>query len=1282
MPAFLLLAAFFAADAPDWEDPAVVGRNKEKPRATSFPFPDVHSALTTPRDRSPYVLSLNGDWRFHWVGKPDDRPRGFERDDYDVSRWGAIPVPSCWEIHGYGIPIYTNIRYPFPADPPRIDHAYNPVGSYRTSFRVPDLWKGRAVFIRFGGVYSAFYVWLNGRMVGYSEDSKDPAEFHLTPCLREGMNTLAVEVYRWSDGSYLEDQDMFRFSGIFRDVSLFSTPLVHLRDVFVRTDFDARLENARLSATCTVRNFLGEHSRPQNIDIQIYDARRRPVRVRPVTNGRAGDPGDDFSIATPAIPPGEERDVRLEVQLDRPDKWSAEEPNLYTALFVLRDAGQVLEVRSFDVGFRKIEWRKDGFFVNGARVMLKGANRHEHDPDTGRTISVERMIQDITLMKRHNLNTVRCSHYPNDARWYDLCDRFGLYVVDEANIESHGMGYSLEHSLGNNPAWRMAHLDRTERMVHSQKNHPCVVMWSLGNEAGPGVNFEAAAALVRSLDPARPVHYERYNQVADIDSTMYPSVEDLDRIGRQKADKPFFVCEYAHAMGNAVGNLREYWEVFERHPRLIGGCIWDWVDQGLRKYTDEEPAADGKRRWFWAYGGDFDDHPNDGPFCCNGLVLPDRTVTPKLLEVKKVYQYVTFERVDLPNGRIRVRNKYALNNLSAFAGRWQLTEDGRAIQEGTFDPPQVLPTQEAEIALRVGKPKLRAGAEYFLRVSLHLREPTPWADRGHEVAWEQFAVPYEVPPAPLIPLHGRLTVEEGADRITVSGEQLSVVVGRRSGVIESLSYNNTEMIARESGPRLNVMRAFTDNDKWFEGAFYDAGLSQLTHRPRGVTVEPCGPHAARLAIEMDCLGLKGIGLRHGCAYTILGDGTIIADNVFEAVGSLPPLPKLGVVLTLPAAFENLTWLGRGPGESYPDRKTSADVGLWSGTVAEQFQEYVRPQENGNKEEVRWAVLSDAEHRGLMVVADGPLAITASHFTAKDLDDSRHKNGQPRKFVRLRPRGDIILCLDAQQMGLGGASCGPPPTQEYQCRPRRVDFRYVLRPYDGSFEGARERVPVPKPPTLARDERGLVTLTCGTPGTRIRYSLDGSAPHLEYVAPFQASGPVTLLACAEGDGMIASPVARFCLPAIVACEEAARANWRILRTDSEQSGEGEAIHAIDGDPRTYWHTAWRTDRSRGHPHELVIDLGDELEIIGFQYLPRQDQSNGRIAEYEFHVSGDAESWDQPAARGMFEATSAPQRVFLAGPVRGRYVRLRALSEVNRNPWTSVAEFGLLRPYRHP
>jgi beta-galactosidase len=558
--------------------------------------------------------------------------------------------------------------------------------------------------------------------------------------------------------------------------------------------------------------------------------------------------------------------------------------------------------------------------------------------------------------------------------------------------------------------------------------------------------------VTHQLDPTRPVHYEGYNRVADVDSTMYPAVESLRKEGAKQSDKPFFVCEYAHAMGNAVGNLKEYWDVFEGSTRLIGGCIWDWVDQGLRKYTDEAPGPDGKPRWFYAYGGDFDDKPNDGPFDCNGLVPPDRQVTPKLLEVKKVYQYIGIGSDDPLAGKITVTNKYAFTNLDAFTGRWTLSEDGAVIDQGDLAPLDLAPGTTVSLTLPMRQVAPRPGAEYFLRISFHLRNDTLYAKKGYEVAWQQIQVPVKTPPRAVVPpdRFGALEVADAGDLLTIKGAGFSVVFSRATGTIRSLAYGANDVISVRTvavdGPQLTVFRALTDNDTWLRQRFYDSGLSQLQHRVRTFRYATPNPKAVRVDVLLDVVGFKGAGFEHSVTYTVLGDGSIVVDNRMEPVGALPPLPKLGVRMTLARAYSQVTWLGRGPSESYPDRKASTDVGLYAGTVADQFVEYVRPQENGNKEDVRWAALLDRSNTGLLVIADKTMAMTFSHFTAEDLDQARHRTGEPRRFQRLVPRPEVYVSLDYQQMGLGGASCGPNPLGEYQCLPRPARYRYTLRPY--------------------------------------------------------------------------------------------------------------------------------------------------------------------------------------------------------------------------------------------
>jgi beta-galactosidase len=1037
LAALLTTATPEAAQVYDWENPQMIGRNKEPAHCTLLPYPGAESALRGGRDDSPFHKSLNGNWKFHWVPKPADRPTEFYKVDYDVSDWDEIPVPSNWQLQGYGIPRYLNVRYVFPPDPPHIPHDDNPVGSYRREFEIPGDWQGRQVFIHFDGVKSAFYLWINGQEVGYSQGGMTPAEFNITKYLRPGKNVLAAEVYCWSDGSYLECQDMWRFAGIYRDVYLFSTPPVHMRDFSLRCDLDDQYRNATLHAIVALTNYADHAAGSHTVELTLLDPDGAPVGERPLASATMDE------IAGK----GEGR-IESTADVTNPLKWTAETPNLYIVLLTLKDAdGKIVEVERCNFGFRKIEIKDARLLLNGVPILLKGVDRHEHDPDTGRYVSRERMVQDIELMKRRNINCVRTSHYPNDPKWYDLCDRYGIYVVDEANIESHGMGYDWDRTLGNKPEWELAHVDRTVRMVERDKNHPCVIIWSLGNEAGPGCNFEATSKAVRALDKTRPIHYERYNEVADIDSTMYPSVEALRRIGEQESEKPFFVCEYAHAMGNAVGNLREYWEVFEAYPRLIGGCIWDWVDQGLRKPTEQPLGPDTSRRWYYAYGGDYGDEPNDANFCCNGLILPDRQITPKLLEVKKVYQYIGFEPEDLESGKILIRNKYAFTNLDSFDINWSLSEDARIIQQGSLPPIDLDPGSETTLVVPFERPELKAGAECFLRLSFHLCEDSLYAKKGYEIGCEQFALPFPVPPNAVADIGAMsdVRVDDSGDLVRVLGDGLEVAFSRATGTIESLTYTGKNLIGKQ-GPRLNVYRALTDNDIWMRGSFLDSGLREMEHRVKSFSVHQVSPKAVRVDVVMDCTGAKGSGFEHACSYTVFGDGSILLDNRIQPKGDPPPLPKLGLVMTVPVAFDNFEWLGRGPGESYPDRKTSADIGLYSGKVADQFTEYVRPQENGNKEDVRWAALTDDSGDGLVIVADGPLAVTVSRYMPEDYDNSRHRGGEQARFNPLVPRDEVILCLDYRQMGLGGASCGPEPMEKYKLLPQPLTFTLSLRPW--------------------------------------------------------------------------------------------------------------------------------------------------------------------------------------------------------------------------------------------
>ncbi len=1262
------VTSVWAADrVPDWEDPELIERGKEPAHTTLMPYGSVERAVRADREASMYRQCLNGPWRFNWAAKPADRPTDFHRLDYDDSAWKTIPVPSNWQMHGYGIPIYVNVRYPFPANPPRIPHDNNPVGSYRRTFTTPADWKDRQVFIHFDGVESAFYLWINGRKVGYSEGSRTPAEFNIMSYLTPGKNLLAVEVYRWCDGSYLEDQDFWRLSGIFRNVHLFSTPTVHIRDFTLECDLDERYKDGTIKATCKVKNYGAKMVDFPLVELTLLDHEGKVCGFTPMV-----------ARLNEKLAPGQERSVGLEAAVRRPRKWSAETPYLYTVLLKqLGSDGAVNEVLSHRVGFRKVEIKDSRLWVNGVPVLLKGVNRHEHDPDTGHTVSVASMIQDIKLMKQFNINTVRTCHYPDDPVWYDLCDEYGLYVIDEANIESHGMGYNLERTLGNKPIWEKAHVDRMVRMMERDKNHPSLIIWSMGNEAGSGCNFAATAQAARALDRSRPIHYERQNELADIDSTMYPHVNWLISRGKNDNGKPFLMCEYAHAMGNSVGNLQEYWDAIETYKPLIGGCIWDWVDQGLRKQ--------GKNgREFWAYGGDYgpEDVPSDGNFCMNGLVHPDRRVAPKLWEVKKVYQYVSIEAVDLSRGVLKLRNKYDFTNLSDYVLQWSLAVDGEIVQQGRMEVPDVAPGQAGRVTLPMSKPDMAPGSECRLRVGLELAEATDWVAVGHEIAWQQFEMPYDAPPAPLMKLAEMLALdlEEAGGAVVLSSDGFSVKFDRQAGTIVSLVYDDVPAIVegagRVSGPRLNILRGFTDNDKWLQRGFAQAGLLELSYETKGFEVERLGRSTVRITVTTRCMGTREAGLKHQCAYTVFANGCIAVSNRVEPIGSVSVLPKLGVRMTLPEDYERLHWYGCGPHENYVDRKVSADVGYYQSLVTDQYEPYAFPQETGNKEDVRWAALSNdgSAGRGLLVVADETVSLSALHFTAEDLNAARHLDD-------LNPRKDVTLCIDYGQTGLGNASCGPGPLTEYMLKPRVYSYGFSLRPYAMKMgtlaQVARRAIPLVAVPEIERDEDGMVSLSCKTPGAAVFYTLDGSEPtssSARYTGPFALvdGGVVKAKACREDMLDSATGTTEFSLLV-------SKGLWKIVHVDSFEPGEGFARHAIDGDPGTFWHSNW-SQTKEPQPHEIQVDMGLRFELTGFTYLPRQNQVNGRIREYEFYTSIDGKGWGPPIASGRFGNSASLQTVSFAAPVVARYLRLVSRSEVTGAHYTSVAELDIIATKR--
>ncbi len=1044
----------FDAPTPYWQDLAVFRVGKEPARAGFTPFATEAEARAHRNDgaASPFVQSLNGAWKFHWVPKPADRPRDFYRADYDVSAWKEIPVPSNWEREGYGVAIYTNIKYPWAPknpNPPFIPEDNNPVGSYRRTFTVPEAWQGREVLLRFDAVSSAMYVWVNGVAVGYSEDSKTPAEFRITPLLRPGENTVAVQVYRWSDASYLEDQDFWRLSGIQRDVKLVAIPKVHIRDFFARTGLTGGYKDGALDLAVDVRSLGGRAGR-YTVAYALHDgARLVAEEAKPVAVG-----ADTAS-------------VRFERQIEGVRPWSAESPALYDLVISLRDpSGAVVEAIGARVGFREVEIKNAQLHVNGMPVYLKGVNLHEHDQQTGHVVGEAVMRQDIALMQQHNINAVRTSHYPQPERWYELADEYGLYLVDEANIESHGIGYDKDKTLADKPEWGPMHLDRTQNMVERDKNHPSVIIWSLGNESGDGRNMLADYRWIKARDrAARPVQYEGYTEGltnvlerhTDIVVPMYARPWDLEKYAQSNPDRPLILCEYAHAMGNSSGNMKEYWDVIKKYPVLQGGFVWDWVDQGLLETT-----PDGRR--YWAYGGDYGPPgtPSDGNFCANGLVGSDRSPHPALYEVARVYQHLTAEPEDLATGRLRVHNGYDFTDLDAFVLRWTITEDGKAIQSGVAEGLKGAPHTTAAVALPYAPPAMQPGREYFLNVQFARKAAQGMAPAGHVVARAQFALG-QGEAAPVVALGGlpAVQVEEAGGTVRISGPDFAAGFDREAGGLASLVYQGRELL--QQGLRPNFWRAATDNDwgnrlPWRAQVWRRAPERRRTDAPR---VERLAAGAVRVTFASVLHDEKQAPVAdYETAYTVLGSGDVLVDVRFEKRSEkLPEVPRIGMNLRLPRAFDRMTWLGRGPHENYQDRLQSADVGLYADTVANQYVPYIRPQENGNRTDVRWLALTSRDGIGLLAVGTPLLSVSAHHNVLEDFETpeagfKERDEAKNRHVTDVLPRDLTSVNLDFRQMGVGGDnSWGAQTHDPYRLLAPAYRYSFRLRPFNTATEDA-------------------------------------------------------------------------------------------------------------------------------------------------------------------------------------------------------------------------------------
>lgn len=1009
----------------DWENPNFISENKERAHASFIPYKTKKpSAWYNDKYQSSKVLSLNGTWHFHYVDKPSDRPLDFYKDGYDLSNWKTINVPGNWELQGFGTAIYTDVAYPFPANPPHIPHNYNPVGSYKRTFEIPTQWNGKEIFIHFGGVKSACYLWINGKKVGYSQGSKTPAEFNVTSFVRKGENSVSLEVYRYSDGAYLEDQDYWKVSGIERDVFLVAREKNHIRDFKITSTLDDKYTNGLFSMSLFWNRQSNE---TRYVRLSLYDGNKLVWNQNKVL----GKKDTTLSFST---------------TIDNVKKWTAETPHLYR--LVVSDQGRRgrnKESFSQNIGFRTVEIKHGTLRVNNVPILIKGVNRHEHDPITGRSITVESIRKDIELMKQHNINAIRCSHYPNREEFYDLCDKYGMYVVDEANIESHGMGYDKDKTLAMKPEWAKAHLDRTERMFYRDRNHASIIIWSLGNEAGFGPNFEATYRWLKANDDSRPVQYEQshYNEFTDIVVPMYARPYHLKAHVNHLRKRPYIMCEYAHAMGNSVGNLKDYWDLIYKYDQLQGGFIWDWVDQTIA-------LKDSLDRPFWGYGGDmgFVGVANDSNFCANGLVAADRSLHPHIKEVKKIYQNIHFSPVMLSANKFIVENRFDFVDTKDLSLGWFVTADGMKVASGTILCDPIDPHGKREVAIDFSTIQPEKGKHYYITLEAHTTKETSMLPKGYRIAWDQFELPLFAKQEVTRVNGPALTISEKGDAIYVANDKFEWSFNTNSG--EWIGWNMKDMPLVEKGYYPNFWRPATDNDKGngmpercavWKNAANQMILDNITWK--------AFDHGVKVFVDYKW---NNIETQYRIVYTLYNYGdTNVEVKFISGDDTLAELPRLGGFIRMNKSFDQMTWLGRGPWENYSDRKTSAAFGLYHSDVNKDFYRYVRPQETGNKSDLYWFSLTNKDGNGVMMISN-EVKMNSSAWPFEMNELMENSNGVFKHGGSITIGDDIWWNIDYMQMGVGGDNTwGAYTHSEYTIPYNNYHYSFTLRPVEGNLE---------------------------------------------------------------------------------------------------------------------------------------------------------------------------------------------------------------------------------------
>ena len=1244
----------------EWQSPENLSLNKEYPRAYFFSFNNEKQATQVLPEYAPYWQSLNGQWQFHWCKTPEQRPKDFYKTDYDTSKWDAIPVPSNWNVYGiqkngslkYGLPIYVNqpvifyherkiddwrkgvMRTP-PTDWTTYDYR-NEVGSYVREFEVPANWNGREIFIDFDGVDSFFYLWINGKYVGFSKNSRNVASFDITPYLQKGKNKVAVEVYRNSDGSFLESQDMFRLPGIFRTVALRATPKVQIFNLNILTDTDYKTWDLQVKAE--VRNLTNQPVEGYSLRYTVYPAKhlyKDEVTETPEQQWTTKLPKTNAKgFATTTSLQKDWKNVRM---------WSAEAPHRYVLVAQLLDKkGKVVETVSSYFGFRKVEIKDKVYYLNGQPIKLKGVNRHETHPAQGHTLTHEQMQEDLFLMKRNNINHVRNSHYPPDPYWFYLCDKYGIYLENEANIESHEYHYGKE-SLSHPKEWENAHVARVTEMVEATYNAPSVVIWSLGNEAGPGDNFKAAYNHLKTIDKSRPVQYERNNSIVDMGSNQYPSVAWVEKAATGELDikYPFHISEYAHSMGNAMGNLADYWKAIDSSNYICGGAIWDWVDQSIYNYTKNGIRYEG-------YGGDFGDYPNDGQFVMNGLIFADRKPKPQLAEVKKVYQevavskYTPFLKEDIMSPPIfEIFNKNYFRTLSHLKGVWKLYKNGFEIKKGNFSI-DAIPPQKSD-RVNIGYlPK--EDADYYINFEFELAEDMPWAKKGFIQAAEQLHWPekkVEKSPIASVAKGEKLTLSK--DQKTLAGKDFSVQFDFEKGTIAKLQYGE-QPIVENSDFQLNAFRAFLNNDVWAYQQWFAKGLHNLQHKALShkVTKNANGSYSFAFTVQSQApngaqlVGKPSAADHHieeftnkpfnnddfrfvtNQVFTVYPDGSIelqaaIVSNVPTAI-----LPQIGYQLKLPKKFRYTTYYGRGPQDNYSDRKTGAFVGIYNDEVTFPLPEggssFPKPQDMGHHQDTRWVALkNDGSKIGVLLVANPTMDFSALVHSPQQLTLAGHPYQLPESDA-------TYLQLSAATTGVGGNSCGPTPLIRDRVTASPTHFGFIIRPIKVRISGTDENEKI-----------------------AAQAQVSPSTPAPAFVTNLEKDKSVPM---------------------------------KVIFASSEEVGLGEATHLLDNDPSTIWHSAYSVTVAK-YPHWVDFELLKETLITGISYLPRSDEyKTGDVKDFSVSVSNDGQHWEE-IYKGTFSLKDGrPQKAIFAKPVKTRYLRFTALSEQYGQDYVSGAELQIL------